>query len=144
MIRRIAFVLIWHPLWAYTAFLPSTSRYALSTYPIDSAEMNIENHMEPEACSGMEDIRREIDRIDRAVISMLGKRFNYVIAASKFKTSETSVRAPDRFKAMLEKRREWAQLEGLNPDAIEKMYSDLVNHFIAEEMKRWKSHQGNA
>lgn len=108
------------------------------------AEMNIENHIEPEACSGMEDIRREIDHIDREVISMLGKRFKYVIAASKFKTSETSVRAPDRFKAMLEKRRDWAQAEGLNPNAIERMYSDLVNHFIEEEMKRWKSHQRNA
>lgn len=75
--------------------------------------MNIESHVEPEACSGMEDIRREIDRIDREIISMLGKRFKYVIAASKFKTSETSVRAPERFKVMLEKRREWAQAEGL-------------------------------
>ena len=105
--------------------------------------MNIENHLEPEACSGMEDIRNEIDQIDREIISFLGKRFQYVIAASKFKTSETSVRAPERFKAMLEKRRDWAKMEGLNPDAIEKMYSDLVNHFIEEEMKRWKSHQKN-
>ncbi len=24
------------------------------------------------------------------------------------------------------------------PDAIEKLYSDLVNHFIAEEMKKWR------
>ena len=103
--------------------------------------MKIENKNEPEACSGMEDIRREIDHIDQTVISMLGKRFKYVMAASKFKTSENAVRAPDRFKAMLEKRREWAQSEGLNPDAIEKMYSDLVNHFIEEEMKRWKSEQ---
>jgi len=103
--------------------------------------VTIESQMEPEACSGMEDIRREIDCIDRVVISQLGKRFKYVLAASKFKTNETSVRAPDRFKSMLEKRREWAQAEGLNPDAIEKLYADLVNHFIEEEMKRWKAHQ---
>lgn len=38
---------------------------------------------------------------------------------------------------MLLTRRKWAEAEGLNPDAIEKMYSDLVNHFIAEEMKHW-------
>jgi hypothetical protein len=36
-------------------------------------------------------------------------------------------------------RREWAAAEGLNPDAIEKMYSDLVNHFISEEMKHWQT-----
>ena len=28
--------------------------------------------------------------------------------------------------------------EGLNADAIEKLYQDLVNHFIDEEMKHWK------
>jgi isochorismate pyruvate lyase len=38
-------------------------------------------------------------------------------------------------------RRDWAENEGLNADAIEKMYSDLVNHFIAEEMKHWAAAQ---
>jgi len=101
--------------------------------------MKVENQMEPDACTGMEDIRREIDCLDRTVVSLLGRRFKYVIAASKFKTSQASVKAPDRFKSMLEKRREWAQEEGLNPDAIEKLYTDLVNHFIEEEMQRWKA-----
>ncbi|MDD2749753.1 MAG: isochorismate lyase [Acidithiobacillus sp.] len=103
--------------------------------------MDFQNQVEPEDCSGMDDVRREIDRIDRAIIAMLGKRFKYVVEASKFKTSEISVRSPERFKAMLELRREWAQLEGLNPDAIARLYSDLVSHFIEEEMKRWKIHQ---
>jgi len=103
--------------------------------------MEVINPLQPAECEGMEDIRREIDALDHAVIKLLGKRFQYVLAASKFKTSATSVRAPERFKAMLATRREWAEAEGLSPDAIEKMYSDLVNHFIAEEMKHWTAHQ---
>ena len=39
---------------------------------------------------------------------------------------------------MLLKCREWAEAAGLKPDAIEKMYTDLVNHFISEEMEEWK------
>ena len=89
----------------------------------------------------MEDIRKEIDHLDRAVISLLGKRFQYVLAASKFKASSDAVRAQERFTTMLEKRREWASEQGLSPDAIEKMYADLVNHFIDEEMTRWATHQ---
>lgn len=106
--------------------------------------MKYQNNIEPENCSGMEEIRIEIDNIDRDIIAILGKRFEYVKAASKFKTSETSVRAPDRFKAMLEQRRTWAKLEGLSPDAIEKMYRDLVNHFIKEEMSKWQAESINA
>jgi isochorismate pyruvate lyase len=102
--------------------------------------MEVTNQMRPDECEGMEDIRREIDLLDRAVINLLGARFKYVLAASKFKTSETSVRAPERFNAMLAKRREWAEIEGLSPEAIEKLYTDLVNHFIEEEMQRWKAH----
>lgn len=109
--------------------------------------MEVVTNLTPDECSNMNDIRSEIDLLDQAVIKLLGLRYKYVLAASKFKTSETSetsetsVRAPERFKAMLAKRREWAEVEGLSPDAIEKLYSDLVNHFIEEEMNRWKAHQ---
>ena len=95
----------------------------------------------PEQCDNMEDIRAEIDTLDLQVITLLGQRFLYVQAASKFKTSETTVRAPERFKAMLEQRRVWAEQQGLNADAIEKMYRDLVTHFIEEELKHWKNKQ---
>ncbi|EJL01992.1 chorismate mutase [Pseudomonas fluorescens Q2-87] len=105
--------------------------------------MEVNNCLSPSQCAGMEDIRQEIDTLDQAVIQLLGKRFQYVLAASKFKTSATAVRAPERFNAMLATRREWAEAEGLDPNAIEKMYRDLVNHFIAEEMKHWSAHQSD-
>jgi len=40
---------------------------------------------------------------------------------------------------MLTQRREWATAAGLSAAAIEKMYRDLVNHFINEEMSHWKN-----
>jgi isochorismate pyruvate lyase len=92
----------------------------------------------PNQCENMADIRAEIDQLDRQVVALLGQRFAYIKSASKFKTSETTVKAPERFNAMLGQRRVWAEEEGLNPDVIEKMYRDLVNHFIDEEMKHWK------
>ena len=95
----------------------------------------------PDECKNMADIRAEIDQLDRQVVALLGQRFAYVKAASKFKTSETTVKAPERFQAMLKQRRAWAEEEGLNADAIEKMYQDLVNHFIDEEMKHWQQSQ---
>ncbi len=94
---------------------------------------------QPESCENLAEIRSEIDRIDREIITQLSKRFAYVKAAAKFKTNETSVKAPERFQAMLEQRRIWAESEGLNPDVIENLYRDLVNYFIKEELATWQS-----
>ena len=94
---------------------------------------------DPDECANIHEVRDEIDIIDREVIVALSKRFQYVIAAARFKTSEASVRAPDRFHAMLQQRREWAKESGLNPDVVENLYRDLVNHFIEEELKHYKS-----
>ncbi len=88
------------------------------------------------------DIRAEIDAIDHQVVALIGKRAGYVAAASKFKTSESSVQAPERQRAMLQQRREWAEQEGLNPDVIEQMYRDLVAYFVSEEMDKWRRENG--
>lgn len=98
---------------------------------------------EPVDCDSIVAVRNEIDRLDRELVKLIGRRFEYVKAAAKFKSDNREVRAPERFKAMLLKRREWAQEEGLNPDAIEKLFADLVNHFIAEELRLWKNQQGH-
>ncbi|MBE9198590.1 MULTISPECIES: isochorismate lyase [unclassified Nodularia (in: cyanobacteria)] len=90
-------------------------------------------------CADMQEIRIEIDRIDHEIITAFGQRFEYVKAAAKFKTNETSVKAPERFNAMLQQRRLWAEASGLNPDVIENLYRDLVSYFIDEELKNWRS-----
>lgn len=95
----------------------------------------------PDECTNLQEIRTEIDKLDRQVIASFAKRFAYVKAASKFKTDPTSVRAKERFAAILEKRRIWAQAEGLNPDVIEKIYQYLVTYFIEEELNHWQSNQ---
>ena len=115
--------------------LPYVKRAFLYVYVIDSTQIFMK---QPQDCQNMQEIRTEIDAIDQEVIHLLGKRFGYVKAASRFKTSEDAVKAPDRFRALLLQRREWAIAAGLHPDAIEKMYFDLVTHFIEEEMKLWK------
>ena len=93
----------------------------------------------PEQCNSLAEVRAEIDELDQQVIRLLGERFGYVKAASKFKTSEATVRAPERFKAMLEQRRAWALQAGLHPDVIEKMYRDLVSYFIQQELEHWQN-----
>lgn len=103
--------------------------------------MDTINRLKPEECTGMSDIRAELDALDKVIIALIGKRYPYVMAASRFKTSETDVRAPERVRTMMLQRRAWAEAEGLSPDVIEKMYRDLVVYFTEEELQRWKTEQ---
>ena len=88
------------------------------------------------------EIRTEIDRIDHAIIRAIGERKQYVMAAAAFEKSAAEVAAKERFAAMLETRRQWAEQERLDPGAIEKLYRDLVAHFIAEEQAHWSKTTG--
>lgn len=89
-------------------------------------------------CKNLTEVRNCIDELDKQIIGLIGKRHNYVKKAAEFKTDEQAVKAPDRFKNMLQKRRDWAKGENLNPDVIAKIYTDLVNYFIEEELTTWK------
>jgi len=93
----------------------------------------------PAECGSLDEVRGEIDRIDRAIIALISERAGYVHAAARFKTTEAEVAAPDRQSAMLRSRRGWAAEADLDPDVIEKLYRDLVAYFIARETEHWKS-----
>jgi isochorismate pyruvate lyase len=93
----------------------------------------------PESCESLEEVRAEIDRIDRAIVALIGERAGYVHAAARFKDSEAAVAAPDRQASMFRARREWAQAADLDPDVIEKLYRDLVAYFIVRETDHWKT-----
>lgn len=89
-------------------------------------------------CKSLIEVRNCIDEIDREIVSLIGKRYNYVKKAATFKTDELTVKAPERFKNMLQNRRDWATEENLNPNVIAKVFKDLVNYFIEEELSTWK------
>lgn len=107
-----------------------------------SSMLLLRTHMKsPAECTNLGDVRAEIDAIDQQIIALLGTRFAYVKAAAQFKTSADSVRAPERFAAMLSQRRAWAEEQHLSPDVIEQIYRTLVQYFIDEELRQW---QGSA
>jgi isochorismate pyruvate lyase len=98
----------------------------------------------PEDCTSIVDVRQGIDALDRKIIALIGERSHYVVAAAAhYKTSRSSVQAPERQRAMLAQRRRWAEEEGLSPDVIENIYKSLIQYFVSQEMSQWHSpHRG--
>jgi len=90
----------------------------------------------PSHCKSIEEIRKAIDTIDKEIIILLGERYGYVKEVIRFKEpNEKSIVAKERFDSVIASRREIAVKEGLDPDIIERIYRDLINHFISEERR---------
>jgi len=92
----------------------------------------------PTDCDTITEIRSEIDNLDQQIIELIGKRFSYVKEIVRFKSNEEDVLAQKRYREVLEKRREWAKNQNLNPDTIEDIYKTLMKYFIDEQMKLLK------
>jgi isochorismate pyruvate lyase len=91
-----------------------------------------------EDCNSLQQVRREIDRIDREIMERIGQRARYVEVTARFKTGEMHVAAPRRQAAMLAEKRQWAGREGLDPAVIEDIYRRPIEYFIARQLGHWK------
>ncbi len=92
----------------------------------------------PGDCSNIDEIRNEIDAIDRNIINLLGERLLFIKAIVRFKKSKEDVMARKRYAQVLEERRKWAAEQGIDPDIVEKAYRTLMDYFIEEQKKMMK------
>ena len=89
----------------------------------------------PSECNDKEEIRTQIDLIDREIIALFVLRFQYVSEIVKFKTDIESVVAQDRKDQVIEQRGKWAEEHGLDKTIFEQIYRFLVDHNIGKELE---------
>ncbi len=89
-------------------------------------------------CKTIEEVRENIDRIDREIVGLLLKRGSYVIQAAKFKKTTEDVKAPSRVEEVISKVRGIAVENHLDPDIVEKIYRTMIACFIDYELKAHK------
>jgi chorismate mutase len=89
----------------------------------------------PSECTCKEDVRAQIDLIDKEIIALFAKRFEYVSEIVRFKNDVESVVAQDRKDHVIKVRGEWAEKHGLDKETFEQIYRFLVDHNIGKELE---------
>jgi chorismate mutase len=89
----------------------------------------------PQECNSIEEIRAEIDRLDRQIIDLFAERFQYVHAIVKFKQTADDIIAQSRYDEVIASRGQWAAEKGLSAEVFESIYCQLLNYSISEEHK---------
>jgi isochorismate pyruvate lyase len=90
------------------------------------------------ACSSLDEVRQNIDRLDAQLTALLCERHHFVMEAAKFKSSVAGVVVPERVNQIAAKVRDLAVQNGGDPDVIEKIFRSMIDIFIADEQRHWR------
>lgn len=88
-----------------------------------------------EKCESLIQAREKIDEIDQHLVELIAERQFYVDQALRFKKSVQDIQSPERVEQVLHKVRELATEQGLDPVLVEKIYREMIQHFIQRELK---------
>jgi isochorismate pyruvate lyase len=87
-------------------------------------------------CSNMEEVRAEIDRIDQALVDLIGERFIFVDRAWQLKRSPAEARVPWRIQQVIDGVRARAAEKGLPPELAEALWRQMIGWFIQYEEEK--------
>jgi isochorismate pyruvate lyase len=84
----------------------------------------------------MEEVRAEIDRIDRELVDRIGERFTYVDRAWQLKNSPAEARVPWRIQQVIDKVKARAAEKRLPPELVEALWRQMIGWFIQYEEEK--------
>jgi isochorismate pyruvate lyase len=87
-------------------------------------------------CNDMEEVRAEIDRIDRALVDLIGERFTFVDRAWQLKQRPAEARVPWRIQQVIDRVRARAAEQGLPPELAEALWRQMIGWFIQYEEEK--------
>ena len=90
--------------------------------------------MKREKVESLEDARNRVDVIDDALIELIATRQFYVDQVIRFKRKSEDIKSP-RIEEVIEKVCVQASEQGLDPELIENIYREMIQHFIRRELK---------
>jgi isochorismate pyruvate lyase len=85
-------------------------------------------------CKSLEEVRANIDRIDRQLVALLAERGSYVTQAARFKKTVEDVKAPQRVEQVIANAVSLSRELHANPVVVEKVYRAMVSAFIDAEL----------
>lgn len=89
--------------------------------------------MQIAACSSLDEVRLNIDRLDRQLVTLVAERGAYVSQAVHFKKSAAEVAAPRRVAQVIDRVRALALDAGADPAVVEATWRAMIAAFVEAE-----------
>jgi isochorismate pyruvate lyase len=94
----------------------------------------------PADCADLTEVRTEIDRIDTALVKLIGERFGYVERAWQIKlVAKQEANVPWRNQQVIDRVRSRAIEAGVPPDLCEALWRQMIGWFIQYEEEKLRT-----
>ena len=97
----------------------------------------MQDTLDPEACTTMAEVRAGVDAVDRALVTLLARRFGYMDAAARIKPERGQVRDEPRKAQVIENARANARAAGIPEAPIADLWDRLIEASIAYELEKF-------
>ena len=84
-------------------------------------------------CMNMQDVRYEVDRLDKIIVKLLAERQSFMDAAARIKANRDLVRDEARIEDVVAKVKTSASEHGLSHEIVEPVYRLLIEKCIEYE-----------
>ena len=93
--------------------------------------------------SSLDEIRSNIDEIDKEIVALLCKRGELVKHAARFKPNPSNVKDLKRLEQIIEKVTSYAKEVNFDSFTIENIYRNMIEQYIQLEMKTYSDLRGS-
>jgi isochorismate pyruvate lyase len=90
-------------------------------------------------CESLQEVRDNIDRLDREIVKLLVERQGFVAQAAGFKPNRAAVVVPERIEYIVDKVKAQGIETGGDPELLERIFRAMIDSYIAFEDKRWEA-----
>ena len=88
-------------------------------------------------CENMQEVRTEVDRIDRLLVALIAERQGYMSEAARIKQDRNIVHDEARIEDVVAKVKAFATEMGLSNAIAEPVWREMIKQCIAFEFEEW-------
>ncbi|MEO9386291.1 chorismate mutase [Chromobacterium phragmitis] len=93
-------------------------------------------------CQDLDEVREQIDRVDRALVALIAERGIYVRQAAAFKHSREEVEGGRRVDQVMRRVERLAGELGADAARTAAVYRTMIEYFVADEMAVFRARAG--
>ena len=95
-------------------------------------------------CQSLDEVRGQIDRIDRELVALIAERGIYVRQAARFKESRAEVEGGKRADQVMRRVERLAGQLGADAALTAVIYRAMIPHFVADELQAYRLRCANS